>query len=464
MEIFDVSLLDSAAYDSVGDILYHYSDRGQVNFRAGPIKHYSPVFTLSTKKANYEVELEKQLLFLRQRILNSLSTYDGALDSGSYSYVHDGLEIRFSSIPGQIYRSAPVFETIYDINGHSMEQVSIKVAMLFDLGKVNIRRKEMINTEAEEFAELNKNGTVSDGELIENRDKLEGVLMEDEIPQIASVAMEAKEAVVKQALQSPEGRVCLAQAMVEPIKAAYEHGNILMKLFHLEYENDLELAPAKEFDIWTVYGRGNSSHLVQLFPDQAFNCRYRVPTHEVAVNPGISIRDLKSDKKKFDLMDKMQINAVDGLIKQELVILIDLLYKLSDKFNLIKFPLSYEYLDFKLLDDIKKKNKIQLSNGHINILCPLSLECWLSGYDLAKGDNIFYYDSAVVGCDGDVIGYDNRVYVLPESNLAGRMVQTCDITILPADDPRRLMLGYVIYEHMGIVVMNTDLMWCLDLN
>jgi hypothetical protein len=29
-----------------------------------------------------------------------------------------------------------------------------------------------------------------------------------------------------------------------------------------------------------------------------------------------------------------------------------------------------------------------------------------------------------------------------------------DITVLPADDPKKLRLGWVIYEEIGIVVMN----------
>lgn len=36
----------------------------------------------------------------------------------------------------------------------------------------------------------------------------------------------------------------------------------------------------------------------------------------------------------------------------------------------------------------------------------------------------------------------------------GRFPVRQDITVLPADDPRKLKLGWVIYEEVGIVVVN----------
>lgn len=38
-----------------------------------------------------------------------------------------------------------------------------------------------------------------------------------------------------------------------------------------------------------------------------------------------------------------------------------------------------------------------------------------------------------------------------------------DITVLPADDPRKLRLGWVVYEEVGVVVVNDCALSCISL-
>jgi len=46
------------------------------------------------------------------------------------------------------------------------------------------------------------------------------------------------------------------------------------------------------------------------------------------------------------------------------------------------------------------------------------------------------------------------VYVLAPAEYLGAMPIRQDITVLPADEPRVLRLGWVIYEEIGLVVIN----------
>lgn len=46
------------------------------------------------------------------------------------------------------------------------------------------------------------------------------------------------------------------------------------------------------------------------------------------------------------------------------------------------------------------------------------------------------------------------VYLLAPAEYVGAMPVRQDITVLPADDPRNLRLGWVIYEEIGIVIIN----------
>jgi hypothetical protein len=48
----------------------------------------------------------------------------------------------------------------------------------------------------------------------------------------------------------------------------------------------------------------------------------------------------------------------------------------------------------------------------------------------------------------------NTVLLLAPADYVGCFPIRQDITVLPADDPRHLRLGWVVYEEIGIVVMN----------
>jgi hypothetical protein len=48
----------------------------------------------------------------------------------------------------------------------------------------------------------------------------------------------------------------------------------------------------------------------------------------------------------------------------------------------------------------------------------------------------------------------NTVLVVASPDTVGAFPIRQDITVLPADDPKKLRLGWIIYEEIGIVVVN----------
>ena len=48
----------------------------------------------------------------------------------------------------------------------------------------------------------------------------------------------------------------------------------------------------------------------------------------------------------------------------------------------------------------------------------------------------------------------NKVLVVASPDTVGAFPVRQDITVLPCDDPKKLRLGWVIYEEVGIVVVN----------
>ncbi|MGL1166833.1 hypothetical protein ACSTKZ_25170, partial [Vibrio parahaemolyticus] len=48
----------------------------------------------------------------------------------------------------------------------------------------------------------------------------------------------------------------------------------------------------------------------------------------------------------------------------------------------------------------------------------------------------------------------NAVFVLAPPQFVGAIPVRQDITVLPADDPRKLRLGWVVFEELGFAVIN----------
>ena len=121
-----------------------------------------------------------------------------------------------------------------------------------------------------------------------------------------------KEALIAQALDTPEGRVALAQAMVEPIRRALEYQAVGRKLLMVDelpqgayarYEKDVRATA-------TVISRRGA------VPDMIVEGEeILVPTFEIATNPTIRISEVKA--RRFYIVDRAQIKAKEAIQKEE---------------------------------------------------------------------------------------------------------------------------------------------------
>ena len=123
---------------------------------------------------------------------------------------------------------------------------------------------------------------------------------------------EKRAALIAQAMDTPEGRVALAQAMVEPIRRALEYQAVGRKLLmtdelpqgaYARYEKDVRAVA------WVLPRRG-------AVPDDIVEGEeILVPTFEIAVNPTVRISEVKA--RRFYIVDRAQIKAKEAIQKEE---------------------------------------------------------------------------------------------------------------------------------------------------
>lgn len=265
---------------------------------------------------------------------------------------------------------------------------------------------------------------------------------------------EQKEELIAQALDTPEGRVALAQAMVEPIKIALEYQAIGRKLLMVD-ELPQGALPRYERDIavvsYVIPKRGS-------VPDMLVEAEeLLVPTWEIACNPTIKLQEIRA--RRFYIVDRAQIKAKDSIQRQE------------------------DREVFRVISNATPTAHTVTVSGnlapdHINLALALIEEHELVGAKIvchpfrykdvrAWGKDFFdeatQRDVIMSGLYGHLWTADihvstmvpkNTVYVLAPGEFVGAFPVRQDITVLPADDPKQLRLGWVIYEEVGMAVIN----------
>jgi len=264
-----------------------------------------------------------------------------------------------------------------------------------------------------------------------------------------------KEALIAQALDTPEGRVALAQAMVEPIRRALEYQAVGRKLLMVDelpqgayarYEKDVRATA-------TVIARRGA------VPDMIVEGEeILVPTFEIATNPTIRISEVKA--RRFYIVDRAQIKAKEAIQKEE-------------DTNIFA----------AIAATVPASNKVVSTGGALSIAALNQAFATIESHDLTVGKVVCHalryadirlwgktvYDEATqkevltTGLFGHIwtadIHVSSRVptafvYILAPAEYVGAFPIRQDITVLPADDPKKLRLGWIIYEEIGIIVIN----------
>jgi hypothetical protein len=269
-----------------------------------------------------------------------------------------------------------------------------------------------------------------------------------------NVTDERRELLIAQALETPEGRVALAQAMVEPIKRALEYQAIGRKLLMVDELPQGALA-RYEKDVASV------AHVVA----RRGGVRDRitegeevlVPTWEIAAYPQIRLSEIKA--RRFYIVDRAQMKAKEAIQKQEdTEILADIEAAVkSDQTVTQSGDLSIASLNYAF----STVETHDLTVAKIVMHPQQYADVRLFGRDVF--DEATRRDVLMSGLFGHLWTADihvshrvtpGSVYLLAPAEYVGAIPVRQDITVLPADDPRHLRLGWVIYEEIGIVVIN----------
>jgi len=268
---------------------------------------------------------------------------------------------------------------------------------------------------------------------------------------------EQKEMIIAQALETEEGRTALAQAMVEPIRRSLEYQAVGRKLLMVDELPQGALA-RYERDLASV------AHVVArrgAVPDQIQEGEeILVPTWEIAANPTIRLSEIKA--RRFYIVDRAQIKAKEAIQKEEDTQIFNALIAAADASAQAQIV-----MDMGSLSTTSLNSAFRYIERHDLVATKIVVHA--NRYADIRTFGKDFYDEATVreilttGLYGHLWTADihvssrmptNTVLVVASPDTVGAFPIRQDITVLPADDPKKLRLGWVIYEEVGIAVIN----------
>lgn len=267
---------------------------------------------------------------------------------------------------------------------------------------------------------------------------------------------EQKEAVIAQALNTDEGRVALAQAMVEPIRRSLEYQAVGRKLLLVDELPQGALA-RYERDVSAI------AHVISrrgAVPDQIQEGEeILVPTFEIAANPQVRLSEIKA--RRFYIVDRAQIKAKEAIQKEEDTNIFAALIAAATNRN------DQIVLNMGTLSPASLNTAFRFIEQHDLVATKIVVHA--NQYAAIRVFGKEFYDEATTreiltsGLFGHLWTADihvssrmdpDHVLVVASPDTVGAFPIRQDITVLPADDPKKLRLGWVIYEEVGIVVVN----------
>lgn len=265
-----------------------------------------------------------------------------------------------------------------------------------------------------------------------------------------------KESIIATALETDEGRIALAQSMVEPIRRSLEYQAVGRKLLMIDELPQGALA-RYERDVASI------AHIIArrgAVPDQITEGdEILVPTFEIAAYPTIRLAEIKA--RRFYIVDRAQIKAKEAIQKEEDTNIFNALHAAVDaRQQEVTAPGAG-------LDAASLNEAFRMIEQHD--LVAVKIVMHPNQYAAVRTFGKNFFDEATTreilttGLYGHLWTADihvssrmdpDKVLVVASPDCVGAFPIRQDITVLPADDPKKLRLGWVIYEEVGVVIVN----------
>ena len=273
------------------------------------------------------------------------------------------------------------------------------------------------------------------------------------------LSVEQKHEIISKYIKSPSGRAKLAASMIQPLRKRRDYSSVIRRAFFVEQLPDGALPIYDKDPNVTAYVVGEEGENIIAVTKSK---RVIVPLFELASNPEIQLTEIKA--RRFDLIqrsvdlstaeigaeeDRKGFATMDAVASDptapnpDIAITGNLTANaLADAFAAIErndIRVAYVFMNAKDFSDFRKWDRDTLDMETQASLLKTGLVANIWGAQIVV--------SRIVP--------EGTVYVCGEPEFFGRIPVRTDLTVLSADNPRQRLIGFSIFENLGIGVTNS---------
>ena len=273
-----------------------------------------------------------------------------------------------------------------------------------------------------------------------------------------SISTEQKYSILSKYVKTAAGRQKLAASMIQPLRKRRDYSSVGRKAFYVEQLPDGALPIYdKDADVSAYIIGEEGDNIISVVKPK----RVMYPHIEIAANPEIPLTEIKA--RRFDLIERSvdlgsaeimaeedrKIFAVMDAVcddpsspNQDITITGNLTSSaLADGFSAIErndIRVATIFCNAKDYSDLRKWDRDVLDPDSQAQLLKTGIRSGVWGAQLIT--------SRVVP--------EGTVYICGEPEFFGRMPVRTDLTILSADNPKARLIGFSMFEQLGIGVFN----------
>lgn len=275
-----------------------------------------------------------------------------------------------------------------------------------------------------------------------------------------SLSDERKDELVARAINTNEGKLALAQAMANPIRQNLDYQGIARRALvpdvltqgsYPTYNRDIDVTAV-------VVGANGSGPESRVYGEVV-----SVPTFELFSNPTVRMSEVR--RKRFNVIDRAVQKARQEIMAQEDANVFAALDVAASVENTLQDIADAGLLKRDLVNMKRQVDRWDLitSKFFMNINEYTDILLWsASGNNLGEIDPVSQREILQTGIYAKIWGADimvskivpaGTVYTCADPEFVGVMPIRSDIEVLPADEPKRVSLGWVVTEEVGIGIL-----------
>jgi hypothetical protein len=264
-----------------------------------------------------------------------------------------------------------------------------------------------------------------------------------------------RESIISQYVSTAQGRQQLAASMVNPLRQRFDTGSLARRIFRVDP------LPAGAMSIYpregsnTAYVIGDHGQNVMAIDRGS---RIAVPMFEIGSNPQIPLSQIR--QRRFALVDRAQDQAYQEIRRIEESNAFQLLDAASRNRNITVTGFDSErIIEDSLRDAFTSIENGRVANAFFNARDYSDVRRHIRGHLDQSSPELLQRSGIIANLWGTQIHVTRHIpvgtiYLVSEPQNVGVLPIQTDLTVLSADNPEQMTLGWSIFEQVGMGCFN----------